>query len=61
MLQHLLWIFEEFGKFNDCNVNHIQSQEEEGVLTVTPPNKDVSKSTQVKENSGSEGRISQCD
>ena len=45
--------FEEFGKYNDCNVNHMQSQEEEGVPTLTPPNKDVStpiKSPQVKEN-----------
>ena len=42
--------FEEFEKYNDCNVNHIQSQEEEGV---PPPNEDVCtpiKSTQVKEN-----------
>ena len=40
-------------EFDDCNVNHIPSQEEEGVPTVTPPNKDVSTSIkfpQVKEN-----------
>ena len=45
--------FEEFEKYNDCNVNHMQPQEEEGVPTVTPPNEDVStliKSPQVKEN-----------
>ena len=43
----------EFEEFNDCNVNHMQRQEEEGVPTVTPPNEDVStpiKSPQVKEN-----------